>query len=40
MNKVLPIVNIGMKSGQFKYILAQLGKKYLVRGDPGLDYHG
>lgn len=40
MNKILPIVNIGAKSGQFKYILAQLGQKYLIRGDPTLDYHG
>ncbi len=40
MSKVLPIVNIGAKSGIFKYILAQLGQKYLIRGDPTLDYHG
>lgn len=40
MNKILPLVNIGSKSGQFKYILAQMGKKYLVRGDPAVDYHG
>ncbi|CAF2578754.1 unnamed protein product [Rotaria sp. Silwood2] len=39
MNKLLPIVNIGTKSGKFKYILAQLGQKYLIRGDPTLDYH-
>ncbi|CAF3832005.1 unnamed protein product [Rotaria magnacalcarata] len=31
MNKILPIVNIGTKSGKFKYILAQLGQKYIVR---------
>lgn len=40
MNKILPTVNIGIKSGQFKYILAQLGQKYLIRGDPKADYHG
>jgi hypothetical protein len=40
MNKILPIVNIGSKSGKFKYILAQLGQKYLIRGDPAVDYHG
>lgn len=40
MNKILPIVNIGAKSGQFKYILAQFGKNYLVRADPTLNYHG
>ncbi|CAF3201427.1 unnamed protein product [Rotaria socialis] len=39
MNKILPIVNIGTKSGKFKYILAQLGQKYIVRGDPKLDFH-
>jgi len=40
MSKLLPIVNIGTKSGSFKYILAQLGKKYLIRGDPTVDRHG
>jgi hypothetical protein len=40
MNKILPLVNIGTKSGQFKYIVAQLDKKYLIRGDATLDYHG
>ncbi len=40
MNKVLPLVNIGTKSGKFKYILAQLGQKYLIRADPTVDYHG
>jgi hypothetical protein len=40
MNKILPLVNIGTKSGNFKYILAQMGKKYLIRGDPAVDYHG
>ena len=40
MSKLLPLVNIGSKSGRFKYILAQLGQKYLVRGDSTLDYHG
>ncbi|CAF1087675.1 unnamed protein product [Adineta ricciae] len=39
MSKLLPLVNIGSKSGRFKYILAQLGQKYLVRGDSTLDYH-
>ncbi len=40
MSKILPLVNIGSKSGKFKYILAQLGQKYLIRGDPAVDYHG
>ncbi len=40
MSKLLPIVNIGAQSGKFKYILAQLGKKYLIRADPTADYHG
>ena len=40
MSKLLPLVNIGTKSGKFKYILAQLGQKYLIRGDPNVDYHG
>lgn len=40
MSKLLPLVNIGAKSGKFKYILAQLGQKYLIRGDPNVDYHG
>jgi hypothetical protein len=40
MSKLLPIVNIGTKSGSFKYILAQLGQKYLIRGDPAVDHHG
>ena len=40
MNKVLPLVNIGAKSGKFKFVLAQLGKKYLIRADPTADYHG
>ena len=40
MSKLLPLVNIGSKSGQFKYILAQLGQKYFIRGDPAVDYHG
>ncbi|CAF0770778.1 unnamed protein product [Adineta steineri] len=39
MSKLLPLVNIGSKSGKFKYILAQLGQKYLVRGDPAVDNH-
>ncbi|UJR28428.1 hypothetical protein I4U23_009668 [Adineta vaga] len=39
MSKLLPLVNIGSKSGKFKYILAQLGQKYMIRGDPNLDYH-
>jgi hypothetical protein len=33
-------VDIGSKSGKFKYILVQQGQKYLLRGDPNLDYHG
>lgn len=40
MSKVLPLVNIGTKSGVFKYIIAQLGQKYLIRADPTADYHG
>lgn len=40
MSKLLPLVNIGAKSGKFKYILAQLGQKYLIRADPTVDYHG
>ena len=40
MSKLLPIINIGTKSGKFKYILAQLGQKYLIRADPTVDYHG
>ncbi len=40
MSKLLPLVNIGTKSGKFKYILAQLGQKYLIRGDPTVDHHG
>ena len=40
MSKLLPLVNIGSKSGKFKYILAQLGQKYLIRGDSTVDYHG
>ena len=40
MSKLLPLVNIGSKSGKFKYVLAQLGQKYLVRGDPAVDHHG
>lgn len=33
-------VNIGSKSGKFKYILVQQGQKHLIRGDPNLEYHG
>ena len=33
-------VDIGSKSGKFKYILVQQGDKTLLRGDPNLDYHG
>jgi hypothetical protein len=33
-------VDIGSKSGKFKYILVQQGQKYLIRGDPNLDFHG
>ncbi len=40
MSKLLPIVNIGAKSGNFKYILAQLGQKYLIRADPTVPNHG
>ncbi|CAF1502381.1 unnamed protein product [Didymodactylos carnosus] len=39
MSKILPLVNIGSKSGKFKYILAQFGRKYLIRADPTVDYH-
>ncbi|CAF4132585.1 unnamed protein product [Rotaria socialis] len=35
MNKILPIVNIGTKSGKFKYILAQLGQKYILQDEAG-----
>jgi hypothetical protein len=33
-------VDIGSKSGKFKYILVQQGQQTLLRGDPNLDYHG
>ena len=33
-------VDIGSTSGKFKYILVQQGQKYILRGDPNLDYHG
>ncbi|CAF1087692.1 unnamed protein product [Adineta ricciae] len=33
------IVDIGSKSGKFKYILVQQGQKHLIRGDPNLEYH-
>ncbi|UJR28429.1 hypothetical protein I4U23_009669 [Adineta vaga] len=32
-------VDIGSKSGKFKYILVQQGQKHLLRGDPNLEYH-
>lgn len=35
-----PTVEIGSKSGKFKYILVQQGANYLVRGDSSLEYHG
>lgn len=34
------IVDIGSKSGKFKYILVQQGDKYIIRGDSSLEYHG
>ncbi len=33
-------VDIGSKSGKFKYILVQQGQKIILRGDPNLEYHG
>lgn len=33
-------VDIGSKSGKFKYILVQQGDKTLLRGDPNFEYHG
>jgi len=33
-------VDIGSKSGKFKYILVQQGQKLFVRGDASLEYHG
>jgi hypothetical protein len=33
-------VDIGSKSGKFKYILVQQGQKTLLRGDPNSEYHG
>lgn len=33
-------VDIGSKSGKFKYILIQQGQKTFVRGDSNLEYHG
>ena len=35
----LPTINIGSKSGKFKYILVQLKDKFILRGDPNFDYH-
>ena len=35
-----PTVEIGSKSGKFKYILVQQGTNHLVRGDSSLEYHG
>ncbi|CAF3508238.1 unnamed protein product [Rotaria sp. Silwood1] len=32
-------VDIGSKSGKFKYILVQQGQKYILRGDSSLEYH-
>jgi hypothetical protein len=32
-------VDIGSKSGKFKYILVQQGSKTILRGDPNSDYH-
>ncbi|CAF0770762.1 unnamed protein product [Adineta steineri] len=32
-------VDIGSKSGKFKYILVQQGQKHLLRGDPNLEFH-
>ncbi|CAF4132594.1 unnamed protein product [Rotaria socialis] len=34
------IVDIGSTPGKFKYILVQQGEKYIIRGDPNLEYHG
>jgi len=36
----LQTVDIGSKSGKFKYILVQQGQKIILRGDPNLEYHG
>ncbi len=36
----LQTVDIGSKSGKFKYILVQQGQQTILRGDPNLDYHG
>jgi hypothetical protein len=36
----LKTVDIGSKSGKFKYILVQQGDKTLLRGDNQLEYHG
>jgi len=33
-------VDIGSKSGKFKYILVQQGQNLFVRGDASLEYHG
>ncbi|CAF3201412.1 unnamed protein product [Rotaria socialis] len=33
------IVDIGSTPGKFKYILVQQGEKYIIRGDPNLEYH-
>ena len=32
-------VDIGSKSGKFKYILVKYEQRYLIRGDPNLEYH-
>lgn len=46
VDKIFPIkmssqtVDIGSKSGKFKYILVQQGSKTLLRGDSNLEYHG
>ncbi|CAF3832020.1 unnamed protein product [Rotaria magnacalcarata] len=34
------IVDIGSTPGKFKYILVQQGEKYIICGDPNLEYHG